>query len=125
MFQTIDPITLNYVEIFNKESMPKHVPQVPFWKSSICIFIYTNQPLHTKSITMEQIQSKHTNSHLILQVLFDSWVNNNNNNNNNSCADNGGSISPPNIKKQWQCLNPCKNTLLHIEQSFQVQDIER
>ena len=38
MFQTIDPITLHYLDIFlefNNESTPKHVPKVPFWKSSI------------------------------------------------------------------------------------------
>ena len=76
MFQTIDPITLNYLVTFlefNKESMPKHVPQAPFWKSSICILIYTNQALHTKSITMGKEKAEAYNNRLILQVLFDSW----------------------------------------------------
>ena len=65
MFQTIDPITLNELDTFpefNKESMPKHVPQAPFWKSSICILIYTNQALHTKSITMGKEKAETYNS---------------------------------------------------------------
>ena len=54
--------------------MPKHVPQATFWKSSICILIYTNQALHTKSITMGKEKAEAYNSRLILQVLFDSWA---------------------------------------------------
>ena len=95
MFQTTDPITLNYLDIlleFNKESTPKHGPKVPFWKSTIY------QALHTKSITMEQIQLKHTNSRLILQVLFDWWGALSQWYINKSCTvdnwENGGSILP-------------------------------